>query len=1166
MPSPPLSADSVETFVARWDGTERAEHANYVSFLNELCGIIGAPVPDAASGSGGDYRYERSVIHRSDEGSATTRRIDLYRRDRFLLEAKQGANPPRQTSLFGQAEVERRSNVRRSPLWARAMLAAKGQAEGYIRDLPPEESSPPFLIVCDVGFCFDLYADFSGTGRHYAQFPDREGFRVYLPELRDPGKRELLRRVWEEPLTLNPAHQRIAVTRDIAALLANLVRELEGPKDLPHYPPHSVATFLMRCIFCMFAQSVGLLPTKDSFTDLLKDCRAAPQSFVGLVGDLWRTMNAGGFSPGLRAMVRKFNGGLFAPGPHGSAEPLPVNHDMLELLIQAAARDWADVEPAIFGTLLENALDGRQRAELGAHFTPRAFVERLVLPTVMEPLRAEWDGVKAAAYEQEDHGDRAGAAATVRAFHARLCAIRVLDPACGTGNFLYVTMELMKRLEGEVLDLLTNLDRGEGDRFELAGASVDPHQFLGLEKNPRAVPVAELVLWIGWLQWHFRTRGNTPPAEPILRDFHNIQETDALLKYNHEELERDSNGQLVTRWGGRKMPHPITGEDMPDPSDRVPVMRPVAAKQAVWPSADFIIGNPPFIAGKDLREELGTGYAEALWTAYPKVPKSADLALHFWWRAAQCLKATQSGVGKKTRRKQTIGAQRFGLITSNSLRQVFSGRVVAAAMEGKAPLHLVFAIPDHPWTDSAGSAAVRIAMTVAASGTGDGVLSVVQKERLTADGVPDVTLTTTEGRINSDLTIGADAKSVTPLRSNERLCSLGVKLHGAGFIISPTKARALGLGSVRGLEHHIRRYMNGRDLTQISRGQMVIDLFGLTDEVVRRDFPSVYQHILLNVKPERDQNNRASYRDAWWVFGEPRRDFRPALVGLSRYIATVETAKHRIFTFLPIDVLPDTMLICTASSDAMVLGVLQSRFHVIFALAIGGTLEDRPRYNKSVCFDPFPFPAGTPVHSAAIGAVAEDLDAHRKARMEAYPHLTLTMLYNTLERVRSGATLTDVERDVHDAGQISILQHLHDRLDKAVAAAYGWPADLPAAEIVARIVALNAERRAEEAGGLVRWLRPEFQAPEEAHRVAIQPALGIEQTETPDAITWPRDDPARQFIILRNALIRCTAPAAPNEVARQVKGAPRGGKVGEMLRVLVALGQAHEVAAGRFLA
>jgi hypothetical protein len=150
--------------------------------------------------------------------------------------------------------------------------------------------------------------------------------------------------------------------------------------------------------------------------------------------------------------------------------------------------------------------------------------------------------------------------------------------------------------------------------------------------------------------------------------------------------------------------------------------------------------------------------------------------------------------------------------------------------------------------------------------------------------------------------------------------------------------------------------------------------------------------------------------------------------------------------------------------------------------------------------------------------------------------------------------------------RVSIPGHLHDRLDEAVAAAYGWPADLPAVEVVARIVALNAERRVEEADGLVRWLRPEFQAPEEVRRAATQPALDIEPTEAPGAIVWPRDDPARQFIVLRSALIRITAPTAPAELARGMTGAPRGGKIGEVLRVLVALGQARDAGSGRFTA
>ncbi len=863
----------VEAFIARWSAAEMAERTNAPPFLIELCGLLGVEAPPPAQGGLGRYRFERSVTHREGDRRETTRRIDLYKRDCFILEAKQGANIRPAADLFGgMSEAGRRQTVRHTPGWTQHMLSARGQAEGYVRDLPTDEAAPPFLIVCDVGFCFDVYADFSGTGRHYVQFPDRNSFRIYLQDLKRAEIRERLRAIWTEPASLDPSRARTEVTRDIAEYLARLVRALEA-----RHAPDAVALFVMRCIFCMFAQSVELLPAKDTFTAILERCRGNPEKFVGLVGELWRQMNSGGFSAAAEAVVRRFNGGLYAPGAAG-AEPLGVTADEIGLLCIAAGRDWANVEPAIFGTLLENALTVRQRGQLGAHFTPRAFVERLVLPAVMEPLRAEWDGFKAASYAKLEAGDSEGAAELLRQFHGRLCNVRVLDPACGTGNFLYVTMELMKRLEGEVLDALANLQAGEGDRLALAGASVDPHQFLGLEKNPRAVPVAELVLWIGYLQWHFRTMGAAPPAEPILRDFHNIVHADALLSYEREEVVRDAQSLLVTRWDGVSFkPHPVTGENVPDEAHRVEVTRLVGVRAAVWPEADFIVGNPPFIAGKDMRAELGEGYAGALWRSYAKVPESADIALYFWWKAAQALVANKA---------RTV---RFGFITSNSIRQVFCRRVLAEAMAGKRRVRLVFAIPDHPWSDGAGSAAVRIAMTVAERASraglpGEPVLKRVVQEWATEAGVPGVTLSAQTGVINADLSIGVNLDQAEALRANERICSPGMKLHGAGFIVTPVQARALGLGSVPGLERHIRPYLNGRDLTQRSRGVMVIDLFGLSeDEVSRREYPQRIHSMSIRVKPAAETRtpDAAQYRDDCGGYTEkPRPELRKSTVGL----------------------------------------------------------------------------------------------------------------------------------------------------------------------------------------------------------------------------------------------------------------------------------------------
>jgi type II restriction/modification system DNA methylase subunit YeeA len=220
----------------------------------------------------------------------------------------------------------------------------------------------------------------------------------------------------------------------------------------------------------------------------------------------------------------------------------------LDLLIAAGRADWRDVEPAIFGTLLERALDPRERHKLGAHYTPRAYVERLVLPTVIEPLRAEWQTVQAPPVTLAQAGDLAGAAREVETFHRALCQTRVLDPACGSGNFLYVTLEHLKRLEGEVLLALAGFGRAS---LEMEEFTVDPHQLLGIEVNPRAAAIADLVLWIGYLQWHFRTRGDALPREPVLKSFHNIVCRDAVLAWDAVRPVLDSDGNAQTRWDGR---------------------------------------------------------------------------------------------------------------------------------------------------------------------------------------------------------------------------------------------------------------------------------------------------------------------------------------------------------------------------------------------------------------------------------------------------------------------------------------------------------------------------------------------------------------------------------------------------------------------------------------
>ena len=343
-----------------------------------------------------------------------------------------------------------------------------------------------------------------------------------------------------------------------------------------------VAMFLMQCIFAMFAEDVGLLPPKG-FQRLIEMYRGKAARFHLAAQDFFHLMDTSGHAAAIQADIRKFNGGLFHDKP-----VVEITEDELELLSKAAGRDWRNVEPAIFGTLLEQALDPKERAELGAHYTPRSYVERLVVPTIIEPLRADWEAVETEAIGLWLEGKVARAQTAVRAFHQKLCATRVLDPACGTGNFLYVSMKLMKELEGEVLNVLADFgDTQYALRYDRH--TVSPEQFYGLEKNARAVPIAELVVWIGYLQ-HFATFSAAMPSEPILKDFGTIRQQDALLVYDREELLRDDHGRPITRQDrDAKTPHPATGKPVSDRARQLPVYRYMNSRPAAWPEVDFIV-------------------------------------------------------------------------------------------------------------------------------------------------------------------------------------------------------------------------------------------------------------------------------------------------------------------------------------------------------------------------------------------------------------------------------------------------------------------------------------------------------------------------------------------------------------------------------------------------
>ncbi|GAA6154974.1 hypothetical protein NBRC116588_04470 [Pyruvatibacter sp. HU-CL02332] len=1150
----PIAApEAMAAFVEKWQKSGGSERSNYQLFLSELARLLDEPEPDPSQEENrhNDYVFERSVAFKHPDGSSTTGFIDLYKRGSFVLEAKQSSSKARSKfvetetlpgfDLAGDA-VKGGTARRGTKGWDKAMRNARGQAEDYARALPTDHGWPPFLVVVDVGHCIELFADFSQQGKNYAQFPDRQSYRIYLDDLLEPEVQHRLKAVWSDPLSLDPTRISAEVTRDIAERLAKVARELEGKG----HQPEAVAEYLMRCLFTMFAEDVKLLP-EGAFTQLLADHKEDPKRFRLMLEDLWEKMNTGGFYSGFGEVLRQFNGGLFE-----SPTSLELDGSQIHELWVAARKDWRDVEPAIFGTLLERALDKRDRHKLGAHYTPRAYVERLVIPTIIDPLTEDWRAVQVEAQKLIDARKHDDARDVVRAFHLSLTDTKVLDPACGTGNFLYVAMELMKRLEGEVLETLAEL--GETDYLAgLSSHTVDPHQFLGLEINPRAVAIAELVLWIGFIKWQIRTSGRAAIDEPVLKAFHNIKNQDAVLAYDKQELLRGDDGKPVTRWDGHTMKlHPVTGEEVPDEAARMELYTYENPRPATWPDADFIVGNPPFTGGKDMRAELGDGYAEACWKARKHIPGGADFVMHFWDKAAELVRP---GAGKKGK------PRRFGLITTNSITQTFSRRVIEHHMGQKKPIGLLMAIPDHPWLKSADKAAVRIAMTVGVPGAVVGQLKTVVREADLNTDQPVVELTTRVGSIRPNLKLGADLAKALPLIANSGLAGRGVVLHGAGFILTNSEAHSLIEKEKLKGGSIVRPYRNGRDLMQLPRGVHAIDLFGMIETEVREQFPSVYQHILTRVKPEREQNNREYRRKNWWLFGENIPQFREALQGLPRYFATPETAKHRVFVMLDGEVLPDNKLVCFALESFWQFATLSSRIHYNWFEANCALLEDRPVYVKTSCFDPFPFADPTAVQKAQLDALGERLDEFRKERLAEHPKLTMTALYNVLEKLRAGEALDDKDKLVHEQGLVSVLREIHDEIDAAVFDAYGWPHDLSDEQILERLVALNQERAAEERAGKVRWLRPDYQIPKfgkPAEQEQLAADLGTPVEAAAGKPKWPTKLPD-QIRLVRATLVGEEAPIDAKALSRRFTGGrKRDARITELLDTLTELGDVQQ--------
>lgn len=1082
-----------------WRDTTAQERSAFQTWLIRFCEALGAEPPDPPTD---DYQFELPVHVVDREGRESTNFIDCWKAGHFAMEAKASGSDARNDTLLRRAF---------------------GQVRNYVAHVPGD--APPYLMVVDVPRTLIVWDRWSGQYGDFAA-----GRRIALASLHErPDDIALLYDIFEQPWVRDPRGRAQAVTKEIAAGLGELAARLED-RGLDN---ERVARFLMRCVFSCFAEDVGLLPDK-LFRQTLEQAKAAGNATVLELAltSLWKTMDTGGMFGA--QLLHRFNGHFFK-----TVEALPLEAGDVDLLIDAAKYDWSKVEPSIFGTLLVRALDPEERHRLGAEYTPRAYIERLVEPTVVEPIRERWTAVQGAMLQLEQSGKKKDITAAVkqlRDFHEWMRGLSFLDPACGSGNFLYVTMIAVKRIEQEVLKEIERLSGGQGG---LVLDEVHPRQFHGIEVKPWAREIAELTLWIGYHQFWRDTHGGRTPPDPILEDTGTIECRDAVLAW--DEIVRRPEGDRPDPTP--RVRHPVTGELVPDPEARLPYYEYVGARQAEWPKADFIVGNPPYIGGKKIRQTLGDGYTDALQSVYSALPDAADFVMYWWSRAAHLVAGGE--------------VVRAGLITTNSLRQKHNRPVVRRALAEDA--NIIWAIADHEWSGETDDAAVRVSMTVMGRPRAHAIIGVQQNDGAFAEH--------RVARINPDLTGGVDLADMleSPLRANDGLCFFGFLINGPGFLIDRAEFERLIAADVRNASV-LKPIIGGQDVTRRPADEYVID-FGEQSLQEARDFPLLYNIVLDRVKPARDANRDRGIRENWWRFHRIRQDLRQAMAGLGRVAVTVETMKHRFFTFLTTTTAPDHSLVCIAVDDGSVLGVLSSVIHVTWALAAGGRLGfgNDPRYNRTVCFDPFPFPLPHAPLRARIAALAERLDAHRKAAIARDERVTMTGMYNVVEKLRSGEPLTPKERAIHEIAACGVLRDLHDELDALVAEAYGWPWPMEKEEILERLVALHDERVAEEKRGVVRWLRPDYQIPRfgaDLPAATLDLGAAAEAKAAPIAERRPWPKSAVEQLAALGALV-AQRRVTVEEAAASFDGAKRE-LVARHLETLAMMGEVTVDAGGRY--
>ncbi len=950
-----------ETFIAKWQAANLKERSAAQEHFIDLCRLLEEPTPAEADPDDTWYSFEKGTTG-GGKGWA-----DVWKRHHFAWEYK-----------------GKHKNLDKAFV----------QLQHYALAL----ENPPLLVVSDME-TIRIYTNFTNTVQ--------EIHEIALADLAEANKRQMLKWVFTLPKQLKPGRTRAAVTENVAKAFAQLAQRLRER----NHEPHQVARFISQLLYCMFAEDAGLFEDKHLLKEVLEACRQRPKYCTATLQNLFTAMQEGGLFG--TTPIDNFNGDLFA-----DTEVLPLEKEDINTLLQAAHQDWKDIEPSIFGTLFERGLDPDKRSQLGAHYTEPQSIQRIVKPVVLEPLQTDWEHLKAdiEAMLEKSHTKKTLKTAQnlFNGFLDRLANMQVLDPACGSGNFLYLALRGLKDLEHQA-----NLEAEQLGLQRQFSMNVGPQNVNGIEVNPYAAELARITIWIGHIQWML-ANGYGVNRDPVLQPLNQIDCRDAVL--NEEGTEPQ------------------------------------------WPQVDFIVGNPPFLGDKKMIYGLGEEYVTQLRRLYKaRVPGGADLVTYWFEKARTQLE------DKK--------AKAAGLVATNSIRgganrQVLdriqnTGRIFDAwcdepwVNEGAAVrVSLVCFAPD--WHTETFIGENQLHRPALLNGKPVGEI------------YPDLTGSEkANGRMNLTVAKPLVENQGVSFIGTQKNGPFNIPGHLAReWLQLPANPNGCPNSDV------LRPWANGIDIVRRPTDTWIIDFgTGMSAEQAAF-YEQPFEYARQTIKPTRVGKREERTNIKWWIFQRPRPQMREASKPFSRYILTPRVSKYRLFIWADKCILPDSATVAIARDDDTTFGILHSRVHELWSLRLCTWLGkgNDPRYTPTTTFETFPFPEGLSPnmpaadyadnpYAVAIAEAARYLNELRDNWLnppewvkrepevvEGYPARLIPVDDHAAKKLKE-RTLTKLYNKHYQW-----LINAHRALDEAVIAAYGWATDLSDDEMLKQLLALNMER------------------------------------------------------------------------------------------------------------